>query len=274
MLLAPRTVELIQILILVIAGAAAGFLAGFFGIGGGIILVPLLLEYFHIIGISPRIATQLALGTSLLVIVFASLSSAPHYVRHGLVIPRAVLIMSAFSVFGAYVGSGVAVELPGKTLQAIFGVVVAAASVRMLVGGGDGDENTVPDLRSPGLMSTGFCTGIASAMVGVGGGIFWIPVMHSILKFPLKKAIGTSSAAIVLTALAGCAGYALRGLGDPLLRWGTIGYVDYVHALPLIIGTVPMGRLGAVVARTTPSPRLKAIFAGLLLVVAVRMWVF
>jgi uncharacterized membrane protein YfcA len=98
--------------------------------------------------------------------------------------------------------------------------------------------------------------------------------MHSLLRFPLKKAIGTSSAAIVLTALAGCAGYAMRGLGNPLLHDGTFGYVDYLHAIPLIIGTVPMGRLGAIVARTTASPRLRKIFAGLLLLVALRMWAF
>jgi uncharacterized protein len=267
-------VELVQILTLVLAGAVAGFLAGFFGIGGGIILVPLLLQYFDVHGVAPQVATQLALGTSLLVIVFASLSSAPHYLKHGLVVPRAVVIMSACSIAGAFVGSGIAVALPGKVLQMMFGIVVAGASVKLFFGSKDDTRKTQPDLRARWLIATGFSTGVASAMVGVGGGIFWIPVMHALLKFPLKKAIGTSSAAIVLTALAGCAGYALRGLGNPLLGGGTLGYVDYVHALPLIIGTVPMGRLGAGAARSTSSPRLRVIFAGLLLLVAVRMWVF
>jgi uncharacterized protein len=264
----------VDLVLLFLAGAAAGFLAGFFGIGGGIIIVPILILYFHSIGVSSLVATHLALGTSLLVIVFAALSSAPYYVRHGLSVRRAVLLMGGASILGAFAGSSIAAVLSGKYLQHFFGIVVAVAAVRMFVRSRVRDENMEPDLRFPGLVITGSVTGVVSALTGVGGGIFWIPIMHNILKFPFKKAIGTSSATIVITAIAGCAGYVVRGWGDPLLPPHTLGFVDYLHALPLILGTIPMGRIGAITARSTRVDRLRIIFGVFLLVIVVRMLLF
>ncbi|MDH3251866.1 MAG: sulfite exporter TauE/SafE family protein, partial [Ignavibacteria bacterium] len=217
--------DLVHIFLLFLAGAAAGFLAGFFGIGGGIIIVPILILYFHSIGVSSLVATHLALGTSLLVVVFAALSSAPYYVRHGFAVRRAVVLMGAASIIGAFVGSSIAAMLSGKYLQQFFAVVVAVAAVRMFVRSKVKDEDLEPDLRFPGLIVTGLSTGAVSALTGVGGGIFWIPIMHNMLKFPFKKAIGTSSATIVITAAAGCVGYVVRGWGDPLLPSSTLGFV-------------------------------------------------
>jgi uncharacterized membrane protein YfcA len=121
---------------------------------------------------------------------------------------------------------------------------------------------------------TGGAVGIVSSLAGVGGGVLSIPLMYSFLHFPLKKALGTSSATIVITACAAAAGYGIRGWENPLLPDYTVGYVGYLYALPLLLGSIPMARVGATLAhRTRPAPLRKA-FAVLLLVVAVKLFFF
>jgi uncharacterized membrane protein YfcA len=132
----------------------------------------------------------------------------------------------------------------------------------------------MPPLRIPPLVGTGFLVGMVSSLAGVGGGVLSIPIMHSILKFPLKKALGTSSATIVITALAAGTGYILKGWGNSLLPEGTLGYVDWLHALPLIAGSSPLAAVGAHIANKTKVTVLKRIFALFLLVIAFRMLLF
>ena len=133
----------------------------------------------------------------------------------------------------------------------------------------------MPPLHIPPLVGTGLLVGIVSSLAGVGGGLLSIPIMHSILKFPLKKALGTSSATIVITALAAGTGYAIKGWGNSLLpAAGTLGYVDWLHALPLIAGSIPLAAVGAQVANKTKVTLLKRIFAVFLLVIAFRMLFF
>jgi len=124
------------------------------------------------------------------------------------------------------------------------------------------------------LLGTGLGVGLVSSLAGVGGGVLSIPIMHSILKFPLKKALGTSSATIVITALAAGTGYVVKGWGNTLLPEGTLGYVDWLHALPIIFGSIPLAAVGAQVANKTKVTVLKRVFALFLLVVAFRMLFF
>jgi hypothetical protein len=267
-------VDLTQILLLLVGGAVAGFLAGFFGVGGGIILVPILLFYFQTIGVSSLVATHVAFGTSLLIIVFASLSSARQYAQNDHVVWRAVVTIGLASVVGSLAGSQLAGALDGKTLRAFFGILVVVSAIRLLMETRKPKQEMMPPLNYLMLILTGLFVGVVSALAGVGGGVLSIPIMHSLLKFPLKKALGTSSAAIVITAIAAAAGYVLSGWGNPLLPSGTLGYVAYLHAIPLIIGSIPMAMVGAKVAHKTQVLLLKRIFAVFLLIIAARMLLF
>lgn len=264
----------VEILLLVIAGCVAGYLAGFFGVGGGIILVPVLLIYFQSIGVTSLVATHLAFGTSLLVVLFTSLGSSYRYFKNGLVVGRAVAIMGLASVAGAYAGSGIAAGLEGPTLQKIFACVVMIAAVRLLNDPRKGGTDAEPDLTAWRLIVTGAVVGVISSVAGVGGGIFSIPIMFTFLHFPLKKALGTSSATIVITAAAAAAGYMLRGWGNPLLPPWTLGYVDFLHALPLVAGAVPFSMIGATSAKKTKPDALRKIYAVFLIVIAVKMFFF
>jgi uncharacterized protein len=266
--------DLLQLLLLFAGGCCAGFLAGYFGVGGGIVLVPILLYYYQSIGVSSLVATHLAFGTSLFIIVFTSSVSAREYHRNGHVVWRAVLVIGLASVVGALGGAVLASVLQGKTLQRIFGAVVLVSALRLLSETRKPKGEQRPRLGIVPLSATGLVVGVISPLAGVGGGVFSIPIMYSFLHFPLKRALGTSSATIVVTALAAVAGYIVRGMGNPLLPGYTLGYVDYLHALPVVAGTVLLAGVGAKLAHRTDTAMLRKVFAMFLFVMAAKMLFF
>ncbi|MEK7249849.1 MAG: sulfite exporter TauE/SafE family protein [Bacteroidota bacterium] len=269
----------LSLLLLLLAGCIAGFLAGFFGVGGGIILVPILLYYFHVIDISSLVATHLAFGTSLLIVIFASIPSAYEHNKNGNVLWKAVVIMGVASVVGSFVGGTVAASLEGKVLQQIFASVVTIAAIRLLIEQKGSKRNAQTNLSPIGLGSIGMIVGLVSSLAGVGGGVFSIPMMYYFMKFPLKRALGTSSATIVITAVASTIVYVVNGWNAvdvyaPQLASYTAGYVNYVHSIPIIIGTVPMAKLGASVAQKTHADNLRRFYAVFLLAIAMKMFFF
>lgn len=264
----------LSIVLLLMSGGVAGFLAGFFGVGGGIILVPILLFYFKSIGISSLVYTHMALGTSLFIVIFASMTSAYQYSRNRHVIGKAVLYIGVASVVGAAVGSYVAGELRGPALQKIFATVVLVAAVRLLSEERKGKDEGEPRLFPPSLAGIGIIVGVVSSLAGVGGGVFAIPMTYYFMRFPLKKALGTSSATIIITALASTVGYMITGWGAIGLPPQTLGYVDYYHAIPIIVGTLPAARYGATVANRTHVDRLRKFYGMFLVVIAAKMFFF
>lgn len=266
--------EPLSIAVLLFGGMAAGFLAGFFGVGGGILLVPILLYYFQAMGVSSLVATHLTLGTSLFVVAFTSVSSAYEYTKNGHVVWKAAVTLGLASILGAWAGTSLAAGLEGRTLQRIFGLVVAVTAVRLLSERRKPKEAPEPKTGPIGLIITGLGVGVVSSLAGVGGGVFSIPVMYSIFRFPLKRALGTSSAAIVITGLAAATGYMVRGWGNTLLPPGTLGYVGYLYALPIIVGSIPLAKFGASLAHRTHPAHLQTIFAGFLFIVSAKMLFF
>jgi hypothetical protein len=267
-------VDILPLILLLCAGSAAGFLAGFFGVGGGIVLVPLLLLFYQMTGVTSLVSTHLAFGTSLLVIVFSAGSSALQYSRNNQVVWRAVLFLGAGSVVGALAGAFFAGSLEGRVLRQIFAAMLGVVAVQLLTSTKKLKGDQVPNTFAPSLLLGGLIVGLVSALAGIGGGIVSIPLMHSVFRFPFKKALGTSSATIVITACAAGAGYIIRGWGNSSLPPYTLGFVDYAHAVPVILGSVPLAILGANVAQKTEARRLKTLFAVLLVVVAFRMFFF
>ena len=266
--------DFLPLVLLLVAGAAAGFLAGFFGVGGGFVLVPILLFFYQTTGVTSLVSTHLAFGTSLLIIIFASSSSAFQYSRNGHVVWKAVLLIGAGSVVGGLGGAFLAGALEGRVLRQIFAVILLFVAVQLLTSTKKQKNEQTPAIFPPALLLAGLVVGVVSALAGVGGGVVSIPIMHLLLRFPFKKALGTSSATIVITALAAGTGYALRGWGNTLLPPNTLGYIDYMHAIPLILGSVPLAMVGARVAQRTQAKRLATVFAVLLIVLAIRMFFF
>jgi uncharacterized protein len=265
-------VDILTFILLLAAGCAAGFLAGFFGVGGGILLVPVLLFYYQTTSITSLVTTHLAFGTSLLIIIFASASSAYQYNRGEFVVWRGVLLMGIAGAVGALVGSAIAVVLQGRTLRQFFALVLVVAALRLLSQTRKPKGNLPPELGAQKLLPAGVLVGLIASLAGVGGGVFAVPIMYSLFRFPLKKALGTSSAIITITAVAGALGYAAKGWNVLGLPPHAFGYVDYLTALPLILGSLPLAIVGAAVAEKTKADTLRKIFALLLIVVAAKMF--
>ena len=266
--------DILALGILFLAGGAAGFIAGFFGVGGGILLVPILLLHFQSLGVAGDVLTHLALGTSLCVVTFTSLSSGIRHARQGNVVWRAVVLLAPASIVGAWCGSLAAAMMPGASLQRIFAVVVLLAGVQMVRRPPRGDNDDTPAIRPAGILVFGVLVGAISSLAGIGGGLISIPVLVRVFRFPVKRAIGSSSATIVATALAGTIGYMVQGAGNVLLPDHTAGFVAYPDAIPVIVASVPMAHIGARVAHSTPPSRLRIVFALFLFLVAGRLLLF
>jgi len=262
----------IDFLLFVIIGCGIGFLAGLFGVGGGFIMVPILVLSYEYVGVSPSVLTHMAIGTSLLVVVFSGVTSAYQHRKQGNVDWRAVFIIGFSSALTAFATTKLAAVLSGRHLRIAFAITVMMAAIRMLTESKAKAEKKLELLERPktlGLMGVGLTAGIVSALAGVGGGVFTIPIMYQILNMPLKLAIGTSSAAIVITALFSVTGYIVNGIGRPDLPAWSIGFVDLQRGAALAIGTLLLARAGAYVSFKTHPFRLRKLFALFVILISI-----
>jgi len=264
----------IDFLIFIGVGCVVGFLAGMFGIGGGLLIVPLLIFSYSHSGISPSIQTHLAIGTSLFIIIFTSLmSSFQHYKQKNIYWPAVfgIGLSSALTAFGA---SRLAAGLSGKHLRVVFAVVVIISGIRMLTESEAESQKKLELLSTPsipGLIGIGLVSGVISALAGVGGGVISIPMMYYFLKIPLKLTIGTSSATVIITAFFSVVGYILSGMGHADLPEWSLGFVDLQRGIALIIGTLLLARVGAYVSFRTHPYRLRIMFALFIISLSVYM---
>ncbi len=262
-------------LIFVMVGCGIGFLAGLFGVGGGFIMVPILIFSFEHAGVSPSVLTHIAIGTSLFVIIFASITSAYQHQKQGNIHWRAVLVIGFSSILTAFVTTRLAAAMSGKHLQIAFAIIVSIAAIRMLTESQAVAQKKLELSSEPGafgLVGVGLTAGVVSALAGIGGGVFTIPIMYYFLKMPLKLAIGTSSASMVITALFSLMGYILNGMGRPDLPPWSLGFVDLQYGIALAIGSVSMARVGAYVSFKTHPFRLRRCFGFLIMLISIYIF--
>jgi len=265
--------DILTVAFLALVGILAGFSSGLLGIGGGVILNPILLFFLRSRGVPWDVVTHTVFGTSLMVIVFSSAASAYHHGSKGNVLWRVSLPLAFASVAGALFGSYLAAHIPGRMLAKLFGLLLVIVSVRMFM---PLEERGAGGVRSdlPLVVPIGLVTGFVSSMFGIGGGVVSIPLMVFLLRVPVKKVAGTSSAAIIVTAAAGMLGYMHSGWGNPCVPSPSLGYVLWGAAIPLAFGSVFGAGLGARVNFGLSSIWLKRIFAVFLLLMAFRMIIF
>lgn len=264
----------VELLIFLMVGCGVGFLAGLFGVGGGFVMVPFLILSYEHLRLSPTILTHLAIGTSLLVVVFSGTASAYQHQKKGNVDWRAVAFIGFSSALTAFAAARLAASLSGRHLRIAFALIVIGAGIRMLTESRAKAEKKL-DLTKPpsqiGLIGVGLVAGVVSALAGIGGGVVTIPMMYQLLKMPLRVAIGTSSAAIVVTALFSVTGYIVNGIGHSDLPPWSLGFVDIQRGLTLAIGTVLLAKLGAYVSFKTHPFLLRKLFALFIILVAIYL---
>lgn len=258
--------------LLLIAGTAvvAGILAGLLGIGGGVVIVPALLVVFRAAGVDPEVEVQLAVGTSLATIVLTSISSSWSHHRKGALHWGLVPWFVPGLAVGSVGGAALAVWMPGRTLQLVFGVFLVAIALRMVFGQLPEDPRARV-MPTWGRLASGLVIGAISAMVGIGGGILSVPLLVLAVGLPIHHAVGTAPSFGLVLSLVGTVTFVLHGLSEPLLPAGCLGYVALLPAAIIAVGTVSLAPVGAWLAHRLPRRALTLVFSVLLLFVSVRL---
>lgn len=248
-------------------GACAGLMAGLLGVGGGLIIVPLLAYIFTKQNIPSEVVQHLALGTSLAAIMFTSVSSMRvHHGRNAVDWPIVWRITPGILV-GGFIGSWLAAQLSTRMLKEFFVVFLFTVAVQMLL-------KVKPKARKcPGtlrFLSAGTIIGGVSSFVGIGGGTMSVPFMLR-CNLTMHNAIGTSAAIGFPIALARAAGYAVNGLSAASLPANCLGYINIQALLAVALASIFTAPFGAQIAHRLPVQKLKNIFAGLLVIIGGKM---
>lgn len=249
-------------------GALVGFAAGLLGIGGGVVMVPLLVLVFRAHEMPPEHVLHLALGTAMAAMVFTSLSSMRAHHAHGAVDWKIARALSPGMLVGSFGAALVAGLIPTRPLAVIFTAFVFYAATSILF---DLKPPTTRELPgTAGIFTAGAVIGAISSLLAAGGAFLTIPFL-AWCRVPLRRAIGTAAANGLPIALAGAAGYLLQGWRVPGLPEPSVGYV-YLPALALVVTTsMAAAPLGAQLAHRLPIKQLRTLFALLLYVFATRM---
>jgi hypothetical protein len=261
------------LLSLAASGLAVGFLAGLVGVGGGVLIVPLLYFFYAHpgwggIALPAELHAVVSHATSLFVIVPTSVLGAWTYHRAGLVAWRAALPVAATSVVAAFLASQVTASIPAPALKLAFGLLLVLSGARLFREGKlpvRAPEETHPAVAALG----GVVVGGLSALLGVGGGIVAIPILIYFMGLPLEKVAATSMGIIVATALAGVIGYALAApAGMPS---GSVGFIHVLAGLPIMVGALLAVRVGARVNQSLDTTRLRLLFGVVFVVLGARL---
>lgn len=248
-------------------GVIAGLLAGLLGVGGGIIIVPMLTFLFTLHHLPEAHIAHLAIGTSLATIVFTALSSMRSHHARGAVEWGIFRRITPGILAGTLFGSWVAAQLSTRFLKGFFVVFLFYVSIQMFLEFKPSPRKSVGGF---GMFGFGSLIGGISALVGIGGGTMSVPLLlwHAI---PIRSAIGTSAAIGFPIAISGAVGYILNGLRETTLPPLSLGYIY----LPALVGVSVMSMLtaplGTKLAHRIPVKTLKKGFACFLVVVAVKM---
>ena len=249
-------------------GMTVGFLAGLFGIGGGMIMVPMLVFVFTANGFPGEHMMHMSLATSMATIVFTSLSSVRAHHRHAAVDWAVARAMAPGIVAGALAATLAAGYVPTRPLAIFYTGFMLYAAAQMFF-----EVKTKPLRQLPGaigLFGAGAVIGGFSSVLAAGGASLSIPFLAR-CNLPLKRALGTAAANGFPIAAAGTAGYVLNGMRVEGLPEGSLGYV-YLPALAIIVAaSMPTAPLGARLAHRLPVKRLRIAFALMLLALALRM---
>jgi uncharacterized membrane protein YfcA len=263
---------ILQYASLFITGILSGTASGLFGVGGGFLMTPVQFWLYTGSGIDSTLATRLAFGTSLAVMIPTMMSGALAHHGRGAVNWQAAVPMGCAAVFGGISGGTLAAQLPGHVLRAIFAIIIILMAIRMVW-----HIHSCPVCEPRGSIGIylllGFLIGIVSGLAGIGGGILLVPVLVILLGYPMHTAVGTSSACLIFSSTGAVAAYIFNGLGVAGLPPFSVGYVDLLTFSILAVTTIPLARLGVRFAHSCSGRNLQIVFAGVLILIGGMMLV-
>lgn len=251
-------------------GVIAGILAGLLGVGGGIVIVPVLYHVFPLLGIDESVRMHLAVGTSLATIILTSIMSARAHNRRG-ALDRALLLTYAPGVVvGVLAGAFLGARAQGDILVLVFACVALVVALDMAFRRRNVHLAQAP-LEGPPAHAIGFFIGGFSALMGIGGGTLSVPAF-TLMRVPVHRAVGTAAAIGLLISVPGALGFLWNGLGNPYLPPGSIGYISLPALAAIVPGTMLCAPLGARIAHALSDRALKGAFAIFLFLTSLRMF--
>jgi hypothetical protein len=246
-------------------------MSGMLGIGGGVIVVPVLLWVFRSQGVSDVVISHTAVATSLAAIVFTSLSAMRAQARRGAIDWGVIRLLAPAILVGSFASGLVAGYIPAGTLKSLFGVFLLLISLQLLLNWRPRPRRNLP--RPYALWGVGTVIGGLSALLGIGGGTMTIPFLHW-CNVDMRRAIAASTTLGFPIAVFGALGFILSGWEKTELPRWALGYV-YVPAVAGIgAASVLFAPLGVRLAHTLPVALLRRIFGALLMFVSARMLLF
>lgn len=250
-------------------GLVGGVIAGLLGVGGGIVVVPILDTALGILKVDPAIRMHVAVATSLATIIPTSISSSRAHRAKGAVDDDLVRKWGVAIFLGAVLGTLIASQVQSVVLSGVFAAVAFLVAAKMLL---PLDHVTLAPEVPSGVAAQAMpvAVGATSTMMGIGGGTLSVPIL-TLVNYPIHRAVGTAALFGLLISLPGTGGYILGGWGDPRLPIGSLGFVNWIGFLLIAPMTWISAPWGAALAHRLSKRRLGVAFGLFLLVVALRM---
>ncbi|MBL4607176.1 MAG: sulfite exporter TauE/SafE family protein [Pseudomonadales bacterium] len=252
----------------ILLGSVAGTLAGLLGVGGGLVIVPVLVYLFQQQGFAPEVLTHMAVGTSLATIVMTSISSIRTHHAHGAVQWSVFKQLVVGIVIGSLLGAVLADFIQGPWLQLLIGIFALVVAAQMGFGLKSQALRPLPGVK--GMFISGGVIGSISALFGIGGGSVTVPLLTR-FSVPAQQAVATSAACGLPIAVAGSVGFMATGWGQTQLPALSIGYIYLPAFLGIVLSSTLFAIFGARLAHQVSANTLKKIFALLLFVIGLRL---
>ena len=244
-----------------LTGAFAGLAAGLFGVGGGLIIVPVLFFVFASHGYEEQYLMQMALTTSLATIVITSISSTrAHHRRHAVLWPL-VLLLSPGIILGAALGGVFASSINSDSLRLFFAFFEFAVATNMLLKKQPAQLDK--ELGRTTAFSGGMTIGFISTLVGIGGGTMTVPFLNW-FNISMRNAVATSAACGFPIALVGTLSFIFTSYDQTFSNNHSLGYLQYDAFLFVAGSSFLVAPLGAMVAHSISEKTLRLSFALLL----------
>lgn len=259
--------------LLLLCGAIAGLLAGLLGVGGGIVIVPMLYHVFTFVGVASNVVMPLAVGTSLATIIVSSIMSARGHHARGNVDFELLKRWLPFVLIGVGVGTYLGGVVPGEVLRRVFGAFMLLVATHMFASSiwRVALSSQLPGAGWQYLM--GGSVGSIASMLGIGGGTLVVPLLN-MFSFPMHRAVGTAAVVGLIVSLPAAFGYVMSGWGNAALPLGSTGYVNWLAFAALVPMTMLFAPLGVRWCQRLNVSRLRRLFSLVLVIVGVKMLLF
>lgn len=254
---------------MLLTGAVGGLLAGLLGVGGGIVIVPVLDLVLSSMGVDPSVRMHVAVATSLATIIPTAISSSRAHHAKGAVDMAQLKRWSIAIFLGAVAGVLIASRVTGDVLSAVFGVIALLVAIKMLLPlEGRHIAEAIPG--GPGGQLLPFAIGGFSSMMGIGGGTLSVPTM-TLFNFPIHRAVGTAALFGLLISVPAAIAFVITGWNVPGLPTGSLGYVNLIGLAIIAPVSYFAAPWGARLAHSLSKRRLSILFGLFLAAVSARM---